>query len=423
MQESLIPPNEAERMELLHQLDILDTEAEEIYDGIVYIASQICHVPVSTITFVDHDRQWYKSAIGTNQKENPRVVSFCARTILGKDIMEIPDSRKDERFRDNPLVTSDPYVIFYAAVPLELKDGLNVGALCVIDHKPNKLTEEQIKTLRYLGLQVTKLLELRLKNVLLLKKQKALNEDLDAASTIQKSFLPPSFFQLGGFQIASLWNPAHLLGGDIFNVIKAKEKIIFYMIDVSGHDVPSALVTVSVSQFIYQHVNSCASLSPKGIIKALNDEYPLERFDRYFTIFCLVIDPLKGHFKYSSAAHPPAIILKKNGIKLLEMRGTVIGLKADVPFEEGEGVLEEGDKVFLYTDGIPELKNQAGEEFGAERFYALLESLQKESIDQIVKEVYAELRSFNCHFKDDISLLGFEKVSAENESECARHTS
>lgn len=141
------------------------------------------------------------------------------------------------------------------------------------------------------------------------------------------------------------------------------------MIDVCGHDVPSALVTVSIAQFFYQHVNSSTALSPKEIMKVLNEEYPIERFDRFFTISYLIVDPSTGLFKYSGAGHPPAIVIKKNGeLQLLQLGGPIIGLKKDLNFDEGESVLEEGDKVFLYTDGIIELKNRQGVEFGAPRF-------------------------------------------------------
>lgn len=415
MNECPIPSNETERMKLLHQLHILDTDAEEIYDGIVYLASKICQVPISTITLIDHERQWFKSAIGVEHRENPRIHSFCARAILGKDILEVPDSLKDERFKDNPLAQKDPGVRFYAGIPLELKDGLNVGTLCVIDHKPNKLNEEQLKALRYLSWQVTKLLELRLKNALLLQQQKALNDDLNAASIIQKTFLPLPNLTYKGFQIASLWYPAHVLGGDIFNAIEGKEKTIFYMIDVCGHDVPSALVTVSISQFFFQHAHSFATLSPQEIMSILNEEYPLERFDRFFTIFYLVVDKSTGHFRYSNGGHPPGIILKKDGkLKLLDQRGMIIGLKQilskeQLIFGEGEGFLENGDKVFLYTDGVIELENQQGEQFGANRFYDLLKSLHTESIDKIIQEVDQTLRSFSDYFEDDVSLIGFEK--------------
>jgi sigma-B regulation protein RsbU (phosphoserine phosphatase) len=409
MQETLIPSNEAERMELLQQLHILDTDPEEIYDGIVYLASKICQMPISTITLIDRDRQWFKSAVGVSHRENPRVHSFCARAILGNDILEVPDSLKDDRFRENPLAQSDPGVRFYAGIPLELKDGLRVGTLCVIDHKPNKLSEDQLKALRYLGWQVTKLLDLRLKNELLLQNQTALNDNLNAASAIQKSFLPPPLLQFPGFQIASFWHPAHVLGGDIFNAIQGEEKNIFYMIDVCGHDVPSALVTVSISQFFYQHMNSSKATSPKEIMLALNNEYPFERFDRFFTIFYLTVDPLTGHFQYSSGGHPPAIILKKNGeLKLLDERGILIGVRKDLIVEEADGFLENRDKVFLYTDGVIECKNRQGEQFGTHRFYDLLKSLQHEPIETIVKKVDETLRTFSHDIEDDMSLMGFE---------------
>jgi sigma-B regulation protein RsbU (phosphoserine phosphatase) len=409
MQETLIPSNEAERMELLQQLHILDTDPEEIYDGIVYLASKICQMPISTITLIDRDRQWFKSAVGVSHRENPRVHSFCARAILGNDILEVPDSLKDDRFRENPLAQSDPGVRFYAGIPLELKDGLRVGTLCVIDHKPNKLSEDQLKALRYLGWQVTKLLDLRLKNELLLQNQTALNDNLNAASAIQKSFLPPPLLQFPGFQIASFWHPAHVLGGDIFNAIQGEEKNIFYMIDVCGHDVPSALVTVSISQFFYQHMNSSKATSPKEIMLALNNEYPFERFDRFFTIFYLTVDPLTGHFQYSSGGHPPAIILKKNGeLKLLDERGILIGVRKDLIVEEADGFLENRDKVFLYTDGVIDCKNRQGEQFGTHRFYDLLKSLQHEPIETFVKKVDETLRTFSHDIEDDMSLMGFE---------------
>ncbi len=408
---NLLPSNEIERMKLIHELHILDTDPEEIYDGIVFIASKICQVPISTITLVDHDRQWFKSAIGVEHRENPRIHSFCARAILGNEILEVPDSLEDDRFRDNPLATCDPGVRFYAGIPLELKDGLNVGTLCVIDHKPNKLSDEQLKSLRILGWQVTRLLELRLKNAQLSQKQNILDDDLNAASVIQKSFLPPTLLQLNSFQVASFWHPAHTIGGDIFNVIQGKDKTVFYMVDVCGHDVPSALVTVSISQFFNQFVNYPEALSPKLIINALNDEYPLERFDRFFTIFYLIVDPITGYFKYSSAGHPAAIIIKKNGeLTLLDKRGMMIGLKGlakDQIFEEYEGMLEVGDKVFLYTDGITELKNPQGELFGEDRFFALLKSLHQEPINEIIQKVDETLKTYSTHIHDDMSLLGF----------------
>lgn len=190
-------------------------------------------------------------------------------------------------------MTDDPHVRFYTGIPLELQDGLNVGTLCVIDNKPNKLTEEQQRILYFLSLQVTKLLE-RLKNLQLVLKQKALDDDLNAAATIQKSFSPESALHCNCLKIVSFWQPAHPIGGDVFNVIKAKDKTILYMIDVSGHDVPSALVTMSVSQFFHQNINSPILLSPKDMLKALNEEYPFNDLRDFLRFFILLLILTQG---------------------------------------------------------------------------------------------------------------------------------
>ena len=159
-----IPENERERLKLLKQLCILDTEVEKAYDEITKIASLVCKVPISLVSIVDESRQWFKSTVGIDAKETPRNLAFCAHAILESGLFEIEDSRLDERFSDNPLVKGEPKVIFYAGIPLEIKNGLKVGTLCTIDHKPNKLNEEQKEILTCLAHQVENLLKLRLSN-------------------------------------------------------------------------------------------------------------------------------------------------------------------------------------------------------------------------------------------------------------------
>lgn len=173
MAEAALAENENERLALVRRLEILDSVSEEAYDGIAHIAGLICDMPISAITIVDQNRQWFKSIVGLPTKETPRAQSFCAHAILGHEILEVQDSEQDDRFKDNPLVTGDPHIRFYAGAPLELESGLRVGALCVIDNKPNKLTADQLKALRFLSLQVTALLDLRLK----LKEIEALREN------------------------------------------------------------------------------------------------------------------------------------------------------------------------------------------------------------------------------------------------------
>ena len=161
MEIAKLPEAEEDRIELIAKLEILDTPLEDSYDEITQIASLICGTPIALITIVDSYRQWLKSRKGLSVTETPREYAFCAHTILQDTILYVPDSEQDERFKDNPLVSGDPHVKFYAGTPLQI-EGLNIGSLCVIDHQSRSLTEDQLKILSGLGKQVVKLLELRL---------------------------------------------------------------------------------------------------------------------------------------------------------------------------------------------------------------------------------------------------------------------
>ena len=180
-----IPKDEIKRLHALKEYSILDTMAEEEYDDITYLASQICQTPISLISLIDEKRQWFKSHHGLEATETPKEFAFCAHAINDKNnIFIIPDSRKDKRFHDNPLVTDDPHVIFYAGIPLTNKDGFALGTLCVIDNEPNSLDEFQIKALKALSNQIIALFELRKKTFELETKAK----EIEARNVVLKKF-------------------------------------------------------------------------------------------------------------------------------------------------------------------------------------------------------------------------------------------
>ncbi|MEV4707509.1 GAF domain-containing sensor histidine kinase [Actinoplanes sp. NPDC049316] len=156
-----LPANEADRLAALYELDILDSAPEKDFDDIVALASSVCGVPMSLVSLIDTDRQWFKARQGTDLTETSRDLSFCAHAILGKDLMVIPDASQDPRFTGHPAVAVDGGVRFYAGAPLITTDGFALGTLCVVDSHPRRLDVEQLQALRALARQVTSQLELR----------------------------------------------------------------------------------------------------------------------------------------------------------------------------------------------------------------------------------------------------------------------
>jgi diguanylate cyclase (GGDEF)-like protein/PAS domain S-box-containing protein len=161
MQHPAIPPDELLRLRALHRYAILDTAAEAEFDDITLLASSICDTPIGLITLLDAGRQWFKSKVGIGASETARNISFCGHAILADVIFEVPDASADPRFDDNPLVTGEPNLRFYAGAPLITSDGYRLGALCVIDTVPRTLTDKQRTMLEALSRQVVRQLEAR----------------------------------------------------------------------------------------------------------------------------------------------------------------------------------------------------------------------------------------------------------------------
>ena len=156
-----LPDDEAERLRALTRYQVLDTPPEQGLDDLAFLASQICETPMAFISFIDSDRQWFKSTVGITIQETSRDCAFCAHCILESDLMIVPDALTDGRFVNSPLLTHDPKIRFFAGAPLYTPNGHNLGTLCVMDRVPRHLSENQKKALRALGRQVMSQLEHR----------------------------------------------------------------------------------------------------------------------------------------------------------------------------------------------------------------------------------------------------------------------
>ena len=246
------------------------------------------------------------------------------------------------------------------------------------------------------------------------------NEAISAAGRIQFSLLPKHFSAGDQKNFAWKFKPCDDVGGDIFNVVSLDaDHVGLYLLDVAGHGIPSAMISVMVYQLLNPQsgilVDHSADpphiLEPEAVLNLLDTEFPLMRFKRHFTIVYAVLDLVSNTLTYSNAAHcAPIIIPRENDLKILTVSGTVIGVSA-FAFGQETVTLNPGDKVVFLSDGVVESRNANNELFGEERLYQTLRELRiSSSIDDLVQGLYAKVMKFagTQPADDDISILAFE---------------
>jgi hypothetical protein len=148
-------------MEALRSYQILDTDPEQVFNDIAQLSAFICGTPMSLVSLIDGERQWFKARVGMDAHETPREHAFCQYAMRASDVYEVPDATSDTRFSHNPLVTGDPHIRFYAGAPLLSPEGQPLGTLCALDTVPRELSADQRDALRILARQVMAHLELR----------------------------------------------------------------------------------------------------------------------------------------------------------------------------------------------------------------------------------------------------------------------
>ena len=254
----------------------------------------------------------------------------------------------------------------------------------------------------------------------LVAKQANLDKDLEAAAGIQRSLLPTEPPASPAIDVAWKFQPCEQIGGDIFNIVPFSDDLYgFYMLDVSGHGVPSALVTVSVSQrlqstsdvvvgMLPDSADDPQVISPSKVMAQLDVEYPIDRFDKFFSMAYMLIDARSGVLRCTNGGHPPPLLMRADGsVEKLEKGGPIIGMCADLPFEEEEKQLAPGDRVFLYTDGVLEHCNPEGDMYGENRLCRVIEEKRTIPIDDQLECIMQDVMAFGTDTpNDDVSLLG-----------------
>ncbi len=252
------------------------------------------------------------------------------------------------------------------------------------------------------------------------KKQKQIDIDLEKAGEVQKNLLPKNVPDIPSIRADWFFEPCLTVGGDIFNIYRENDShVSAYMLDVCGHGVSGAMIAVTVKQFLDQlHVQGLeqgAPFSPEKILNLLEEEFPFERFDCYFTIAYVQLNVKTGHASYGCAGHvPPVIIGPKNKFEVLDRHGTIIGLGQEPPLSQYDTQLKSGDKIILYTDGLTDYFGEKGAAENKDHFYNSLMKRTACPADQIVKGVMADQKALRAdrQIDDDISLLVIEYTGA-----------
>ena len=377
------PKSETEeaRLAALYRYDILDAPREEEFEEVTRLIARVCRAPVVLISLIDRDRQWFVSEIGLGVRETPRDVSICAHAIRHTGLFIVPDTHADERFADNPLVTGEPSLRFYAGALLKTSDGHPLGTLCVLDYVARELTEEQKDVLQVLASQVMKQLELRRflrqqANIIAEKEQaQAL---LDAAyahekkitEALQRSLLidiGESAFP--GLTVApryeAAWSEADV-GGDFYDAFAlGADKVALVVGDVAGKGLEAAARTAEVKYalraFLHEHSDPARTLAQLNDFLCQFHDFGTEASPRFVVIALGIVDVHTGEAVFSHTGAEATLLLHRDGsVEEPTVRGLPLGIQRGAEYETCSWTLGLGDTLLLATDGLTEARQGNG---------------------------------------------------------------
>lgn len=401
-----LPSDEAERLAELRAMHVLDTPPEQRFDRLVNLARRTFDVPMAFMSLVDSDRQWFKAACGAcDLRQTPRDMSLCGHAIMCSEPMIVPDLALDERFADNPLVVGEMGLRFYAGVPLKGPGGHNIGTLCIADRKPRTMSEEDVNVLREIaglaqdGLNMFSTIEAQ-RNYM--HTQQQLSRELRDAAEYVRTQLPEALDE-DGVKADYVYISSSQLGGDMLGYHALDEhRVAIYLLDVTGHGVGSSLLSVSVLQGVRQNMNAD---DPGKLLTSLNNAFPMEQHhSKFITMWYGIYDRRDRSLRYSTAGHPPAILLApgSSAPTLLGEPQLMLGVMANVPYMTEQLTIESGSRLYLYSDGAFEITGESdGQMLNIEGLARML--ARRPALD----EVLHELRAYQGldQFTDDLSLV------------------
>lgn len=362
--------DEEVRLQELAALRLLDTPQEERFDRIVRIAQRVFDVPTVLVTLIDEDRQFHKAKVGFGPSEIPRSHSFCDYTIRDSTPFVVEDPQHHDQFRDNPLVTGEAGVRFYAGQPLRTRTGTPVGALCLLDTKRREITDAELSTLRDLA----DLVEAEL----------ARTDELDRAVEVQRNLLPRSVPELPGYELDARCAPAAAVGGDFYDWFSARDGFQIVIADVMGKGVPAAIIASSVRSLL--RGASRFNALDAAVNRVADDiESDLADTATFVTLLAARIDLTRHQLTYVDAGHGMGAIVTRTGDRSeLHSEGLPLGGPRLSPYEAGAVTIEPGDTFVSVSDGLLDLFPSFSEAAEALRRTVASSGSAKEVVDRVV---------------------------------------
>jgi hypothetical protein len=361
------------RLAALRELGLLDTPAEERFDRVVRLAKRIFDVPTVAVNLIDEDRLYTKSAIGFEAgSSTPRDISFCPQTIDTGVSLVITDAQKDPDWADNPLVTGDPGVRFYAGAPLAAPGGEVVGALCLVDDEPRDLSPTDHAVLEDLA----RWLEVEL----------AADSDAVQAREIQTRLLPRHPPVIPGYDVAGRCQPAHHVGGDYFDWHLLDDTLLqFTVADVMGKGLAAGVIAAGV-RAAFRATARSNTLAEAVRLTASSMQDDFDNTGTFATLFTARLRPSQGHLEYVDAGHGLAIIVPAQGeMRHLTSRDLPLGSDLDTTWHSQETRLDPGDTLMVVSDGLLDILPEEEEILQAARKLAASDRTSEQMCDRIME--------------------------------------
>ena len=384
----LDPVQESDRLDALRSLNLLDTAPEDRFDRITHLAAQFFQMPIAYVALIDTDRQWFKSSHGLCFTETGRTISFCQYTIHRDEPLIIPDTLLDPMGRKHPLVVGEPYVRFYAGVPLKGPRGQKIGTFCLVDTKPHVFDHEQVARLAAFAAIIEREVNLgqiiQTQNELLDTRQKLvdmqeeLNRELADAAKYVRRMLPAPLN--GEETIDWQFHPSTHLGGDGLGYRRINDDLLaIYILDVTGHGLGSALLAVTALELLRNPAAQIDFSNPATVIERLNRTFQMkDHSGKFFSAWYGVYSRSKRTITYANAGHPPALLLTcENGQPCLvptQYGGSVLGIVPEIHAPVTTVPFPPGAELYLFTDVLYELLDPQGGRGSYDEFFAWLET-------------------------------------------------